>query len=594
MNTSYDKNIEAIAKNDADLALKLRASPKTDAPNNYRIADIAVFADELRARLKNPVILVFMGVSNLSAIIEYAKRPHAVLQYIVVVEKDLNSFNRALEQADYSVFLSHKNVQLMIGQDIKSIEVAIGKFFIAPGVASMTTCIDYCELPNRSPADDKYFNEVKAIIKRFVKSFMLFVRNDPVDAYHGFINALENWDLFKKMPLIDGLKGAMDGMPGVIVSTGPSLNNRIEQIKTIIDRSVVYSCNSALKILHAHNIKPHFVGAVERVKDVSCFYDGIESMEGVPLIVDPIVSNAELRAYPGPLLAMHRNQPIDQWFYRNINASEVGICSAHRGLLFLRYLGCRPIYFLGQDLAYERESGVAWADGRAWQMTSEAELFKPSETWIEGNDGRPIKTQIELSRVKDVLEDLATQLKVECISVMEESCGAKIKGFTRMDPAEFRLAPIEYSIRARIAESLERLQPAHIADDMLDNTAISLGRYSSVCDRLIENISKCALSESNLYRVDANNSAAFVLEQLEKAAEALQADDEGLHDLLLKGFVAKSTFDLSTMAFEIAGGDLDAETLTKRRFDIMSDWLSVLSFWARQLMMTIQRFQKTS
>jgi len=149
------------------------------------------------------------------------------------------------------------------------------------------------------------------------------------------------------------LKTALNGLPVVIVSPGPSLDKNIHRLKGIKGRAVIMAAAQCAKALYAAGIVPDFI-AVADPNNLVYFLDGVDVSQVEGLIVG-------VSCHPGfytksfkHIITFNANANIDAWisdiFGDTLPISAAGSISIDC-LYFAKYIGSSHIIMVGLDLA---------------------------------------------------------------------------------------------------------------------------------------------------------------------------------------------------------------------------------------------------
>ncbi len=186
----------------------------------------------------------------------------------------------------------------------------------------------------------------------------------------------EKWikNIFKNIHHLDGncgiggFFGKFKGLPGIIVSAGPSLKNNIEQLKEIGDQAVIVAVDTAMKVLNKHGVSPHFVLTLDAQKYSQKHFSGVESPDTV-LVADVVSCPSILSTYKGRKAlsttskyyeggngqTVRETTPVVDWLEKFIppfGDVQSGGSVATSAFDLLLNMGCDPIILMGQDLAY--------------------------------------------------------------------------------------------------------------------------------------------------------------------------------------------------------------------------------------------------
>ena len=167
---------------------------------------------------------------------------------------------------------------------------------------------------------------------------------------------------------VRALFGRFRGMPGIIVSAGPSLRKNIGMLREAREKALVVCVDTAFKIMEKHGISPHIVMTLDAQRHSIRHFLGIR--DRAPLLLADLVSfPAVLRDYGGGRALsttskyftdfagkLHRETtPLMDWVERSVpplGDIQSGGSVATSAFDLLLNLGCDPIILTGQDLAY--------------------------------------------------------------------------------------------------------------------------------------------------------------------------------------------------------------------------------------------------
>ena len=171
-------------------------------------------------------------------------------------------------------------------------------------------------------------------------------------------SSLENIENCLRYPETTFLHDEFKGKPAVVISAGPSLDRPgvLEALKAHAGNLVIGCVGQAAKALDKAGITPDFINVIE-VKDVTQQLEGVSYMMDTNLILLP-QANIKLFDVPSKrkLISHCTRDPMVHWLTKALGKPFFGF--NHQGtvsistLLHLMKMGCNPIFFLGQDLAY--------------------------------------------------------------------------------------------------------------------------------------------------------------------------------------------------------------------------------------------------
>lgn len=170
--------------------------------------------------------------------------------------------------------------------------------------------------------------------------------------------SLSNIKEVLRYPSPEFLHDQFEGYKGVVVGAGPSLDKPgvIESLKKHRDELIICCVGQAAKTLDKHGIIPDFVYIIE-FADVSQQLEGVSYLDETNLVLIP-QTNSKIYQFPSKrkMIAHMNGDSFTEWMCNTIGQNY--FTYKHHGtvsiscMLFLMFLGCGPIYLLGQDLAY--------------------------------------------------------------------------------------------------------------------------------------------------------------------------------------------------------------------------------------------------
>lgn len=170
---------------------------------------------------------------------------------------------------------------------------------------------------------------------------------------------------------VSAFANALKGVPGLLVSAGPSLRDSLELIALAKSRAFILACDTALKPLLKASIKPHAVVTLDAQRHTLFAFQGTQSEDTVlfaDLVSNPAVLRQISESFKGLVFSttaqvsysadgtLHREVTPGtehaELIHGTVGAVQSGGSVATSGFDLLRGLGCDPICIVGQDLAY--------------------------------------------------------------------------------------------------------------------------------------------------------------------------------------------------------------------------------------------------
>jgi hypothetical protein len=136
----------------------------------------------------------------------------------------------------------------------------------------------------------------------------------------------------------------------------------------------------------------------------------------------------------------------------------------------LELMECSPLYLVGQDLAYDRNSDKTHAVElpvsvyKQNQIQRSRALEQAEKLSVLGNDGTPILTSKTFSDFRDLFERRIRMHKLKVYNVIPKSYGAKIDGALQVDPNEIahHFTPSRIDFKKRFKDLLPSIDAQQI------------------------------------------------------------------------------------------------------------------------------------
>ena len=210
----------------------------------------------------------------------------------------------------------------------------------------------------RHPPSMRIAEAAQGAITRAITEFVTYMRmtlvtlvtNSRITCKNIAMNLLN----YVTTPPIDILHNRFAGDPAVVISAGPSLSRNIDRLGDLKGRAVLCATQTVIKPLMQRGIVPDFVTSLDFHEMSRKFFEGAGNLRGVHLVAEPKATWHVVDDYPGPVSL------LDNSWARLLIGDKLGARAglkpgatvAHLAFYLAVYMGCDPIIFVGQDLAY--------------------------------------------------------------------------------------------------------------------------------------------------------------------------------------------------------------------------------------------------
>jgi hypothetical protein len=315
---------------------------------------------------------------------------------------------------DYRVDLAYRDID---------IEEYFKKYINENNIANLRI-EEYCSYYNlfKDYLYDKY-----EMIKKEITRITLN-RNTILKTYDiTFDNFLGNLKYLAKSTPINVLKDKYKDIPAIIVSAGPSLSKNIDYLKENRD-ALVFSGGRTLRTLLEKDIIPNCVASVDFSEVAFKLVEGYLNKINIPLVISENTNPKILGEHIGNKFFFSSNEFLGEIWEQKIKELFGGGSIAHTLTLLATYIGCNPIIFIGQDLAYTGDRGHDILTENAWQKLTFENFYKSdSDIYVNDIYGKPVRTSVQLNDYRLSLEKIINENpSITFINATEG--GANIKG----------------------------------------------------------------------------------------------------------------------------------------------------------------------
>lgn len=344
---------------------------------------------------------------------------------IFVYEPTIQSLQLVLSEFDFTDILSSDRVQILCGEmetgenDLYTLWAENLDYADIQG-ARLSEYLNYAKI---FPEEYKRFVEIYDQVMEGVISNRVVLQRFGISYYY---NTFWNYSHFCLSKSIASLWAYIpEGITAIIVSSGPSLNKNIEELRHAKGKSIIIAADSAVSVLLKHDIIPDIYVCVDASKNPKHFED--DRVKDIPFVGSVHTCAAAMGGHRAPRFFINDANPHIQKFLTEHNIVlpllSSGGSVATDAMSFAEAIGIRKFILVGQDLAYTNNKTHAEGSLRAtWDID-----ISPTSCYLEGADGELILSSAEFKLYRDWFErEIA--LKSDLIVVNATEGGAKIHG----------------------------------------------------------------------------------------------------------------------------------------------------------------------
>lgn len=236
--------------------------------------------------------------------------------------------------------------------------------------------------------------------------------------------------------IIEELMDKFKGKPAIIVAGGPSLDKNIHLLSEAKNKAVIIAVDSVIPNLLANGIIPDFMTSIDPIDLIyEKFADVLPQMNDIALISSTWITPKIPKIFsPKKIFWTFSGRHMENWIMELLGgkvAAGGASTVAHLNLVAAALMGCSPIVFVGQDLAYA--GNVSHAANTSLSEDEFIDKWKQGDTviWTEEINGGKIPTDRLLLSYKSHFESFISHNTGNYINAT--AIGAQIKGTEPMD-----------------------------------------------------------------------------------------------------------------------------------------------------------------
>lgn len=248
--------------------------------------------------------------------------------------------------------------------------------------------------------DEIYGKEIQNFLKYTRDYFIntLFSHNTRmIESRQWFKNLLENLEYMVNGTPIGEYKNYFKDKPAIIISAGPSLDKNIDQLKLVDNNFVIFTGYRNIDGLIEKNIRPNFLSVIDASDELYRLgRKSISYTKNIPLLFFENTNNLVVKEHKGKKIFFTRNKMIKEILNNNIPDISLGGSVAHSITDMAILMGCNPIIFVGQDLAYtDNKSYSKFAENKdgSWKYD---EVKRNDDVIVEAYGGGKVRTSLSL------------------------------------------------------------------------------------------------------------------------------------------------------------------------------------------------------
>lgn len=408
-------------------------------------------------------------------------------EYCLIVEPDMGMVKLACQHAPIWPLIQHPNIDLMVGMPCDSAAMfnELCRYFKANQRYHNLRAVKFFYTPKLYERNAEYYETFQREFVNAARFCILEYGNDPLDSLIGVENMFKNLNEIINFPGINLLKDSCKFIPGIVVSTGPSLDKNKHLLKGLENKAVIVAADASLRPLLNIGVKPHIVATLEREMAVVDLFAGVtpEDVKETYLAGCPVIYPEVYKAFPGNHIIVYRNFDHFKWLGIERGILDIKLSAGNMAFNICQHLGCDPIILIGQDLALDNEKTNA--DGAVLGTEQDSYLNEP-RFMVQANAGGEIMTTRSL---KSYLEAYIIDVAHHTGTVINATeGGAYIAGTQVMPFADAITNHIQSTtnIRRILADDLSAFEPGQDlpkVKQLISDTIDDVRKMQELCEQ---------------------------------------------------------------------------------------------------------------
>ncbi len=352
------------------------------------------------------------------------ERPY--LQRLAIFELDPGIFIQALRYINLAPILDDSRLILSIGS-----ENEIGKTLIS---ATRTLQLENANVFHQLPSfkfNPEGYEQLKNDLFTYLNSQNVEGATNRALGKNFLNNRFEHIATIHHQYLLEQIQDKFAGMPAIMVAGGPSLDKNIHLLKQAQNTAVIIAVDTVLPALLKHGIHPHFLTCIDPYNlTYEKFSDVAPMAKNTSLVCSSWINPKTPKFFPASqIFWTFTAKPVEAWLNSLLGGKMLtrgASTVAHLNLITAQMMGCNPIIFVGQDLAYAGSATHTKETVLHGQAPTGVIIGNTEGQTVTGINGRLLRTNRSFLSMKSHFESAITYSDITFINATYE--GAHIEG----------------------------------------------------------------------------------------------------------------------------------------------------------------------
>ncbi|HQD50401.1 MAG TPA: DUF115 domain-containing protein [Defluviitaleaceae bacterium] len=476
--------------------------------------------------IKTVFIIYGMGLGY--HILELMKYLHEE-NSLIIIEPNEEVLSKAFSVFDWTKLLNRKKTHLFTGTDRQAINLLLGEFVDITNAEN----IQFLTFSQYDKIYPEFYKVVYEEIKNYVSLFKIS-KNTKTHFWNKYNeNFFNNLTKMVHEHSINDLKGQFNNVPAFIVSAGPSLDKNIKALRQVQNRGLIFSGGRTLTALIHNNIRPHFVVSMD---PGIAAYEVLQEHKkhDIPLITTVVSNDEVIQAHQGDQFYIANSEYTGLIHYftkKEMDILPLGASVANASAAIALYLGCNPIIFVGQDLAYTDGKYHAQSCQIGQEETDEDDRFE-----VEGIYGGKVWTNSVWYTFLMWMEKFIYHSSGKLFIDATEG-GAKIHGteiLTLKESIE-KYCQKTFDVDEKLKEIIsnhEKVYQNEKLKTLLNNLKNNLDKLDKISDKALKDLEEVYHCDIESITIEHTRPFRVFEEQINK----MMKDNPGIKDILIRVF----------------------------------------------------------
>lgn len=319
-------------------------------------------------------------------------KSHSRLRHLAIFEPEPGIFIRALQALDLASLLTDRRVSIAIGPDVDVPAVLVPM--------SRTLQLETLVILHHSPCfrfSPETYQKMHDNVYKLGNDYNISGNTTSTFGNKFIENRLKHLSAIHHQHLLEQLKGSFADVPAILVAAGPSLDKNIHLLRQAKGKALILAVDTALPALLAQGVTPDFTTCID-MDDITLekIIDVAAEVADTSLVCASWVTSLVPKNFPArQVYWTFTAKKMERWLNTLLGGKVFTAGAgtvAQLNFISAIMLGCSPIIFVGQDLAFTDNAGHA----RHTSLTSndyQESIFEKQEVlWVDGYGGGKVPT----------------------------------------------------------------------------------------------------------------------------------------------------------------------------------------------------------